>query len=115
MSQPQLYDLSYYRGRTDLASVQWFDSNDAAVNLTGYTVGCYIRNAAGTLLASTASEITASVTAASGLIVLTISDAAGQALPAGVHTWDVWAVSSGGIDYPLVTGNFTVLPEVRYA
>ncbi len=31
MSQPALYDLSYYRGRTDLASVQWFDSSNAAV------------------------------------------------------------------------------------
>ena len=115
MSQPALYDLSYYRGRTDLASVQWFDSTDAAVDLTGYSVGCFVRNAAGTLLASTASEITATVTAASGLITLTITDVAGQALPAGVHRWDVWAVSSGGIDYPLVTGSFTVLPEVRYA
>jgi len=27
----------------------------------------------------------------------------------------VWAVSSGGVDYPLLSGAFTVVQEARYA
>ena len=116
MMPPAKYDLSYYRGRTDLASVVWQDSNETPVDLTGYTVSCYVRNDADTLLASTdAGGITASVTAASGLIVLTIDDSTGRGLPVGKHRWDVWAVSSGGVDYPLLTGAFTVVQEARYA
>jgi len=113
---PVQYDLSYYRGRTNLASVQWQDSDEVAVDLTGYTVSAYVRDDAGTLLASTdAGGITATVTPADGLIVLTIDDNTGRGLPLGKHRWDVWAVSSGGIDEPLVTGAFTVIKEARYA
>ncbi|MGA1045390.1 MAG: hypothetical protein ACO3ZY_09335 [Phycisphaerales bacterium] len=110
---PLLHDISYYRGTTDIASIEWQDQSGTPVNLTGYAAHCYVRSAAGTMLASTASEITATITAASGLIVLTITDAGGRGLPAGVHVYDVWAVSSGGIDYPLVSGSFTVIPEQR--
>lgn len=116
MSQPLQYDLSYYRGRTDLTAIVWRDSNQTPVDLTGYTVECTVRSDAGTLLATTADGgIVASVTPAAGTIALTITDSVGRGLPLGKHKWDVWAVSSGGTDYPLVTGNFTVTQEVRYA
>jgi len=115
MSFPLQHNLSYYRGRTDVASIVWQDSNGAAVNLAGYAIAVNVRNAAGTVIASTSSGITATVTAATGTIVLTMSDAVGQALAEGTHRWDVWAVSSGGIDYPLIYGDFVVIKDQRNA
>jgi len=110
---PGLHDFTYYRGATDLRSVTWKDSNGNPVDLTGYTASMHIRDAADTVLASTSDGITATITAASGLVVFTISDAKGRGLPVGNHRYDVWLVSSGGTDYPILYGNVTVLKEVR--
>lgn len=109
---PGRYDISYYRGSTKVKTFTW-KADGTAVNLTGYTVSMHIRDAEGTVLASTSDGITATVTAASGIMQFTISDAKGQGLDAGVHRYDVWAVSSGGEDNALVYGSFTVVEEVR--
>lgn len=110
---PGYADLTYYRGSTDVLSLTWKDSNDAAVDLTGYTASMTIRDRAGTVLASTSSGITATITAASGLVAFTISDSSASALTVGTHRYDVWAVSSGGVDYPLLYGSLVVVEEVR--
>jgi len=110
---PGYADLTYYRGSTDVLSLTWKDSAGAAVNLTGYAASMTIRDRAGTALASTSSGITATITAGTGLIEFTISDAAAAALTEGTHRYDVWAVSSGGIDYPLLYGSFVVIAETR--
>lgn len=107
------HDLSYARGANDLCSIEWQDPSGTAINLAGYSATMTIRRTDGTLLASTGSGITATITAATGVIIFTISDAVGLAMPAGVHRYDVWAISGSGIDYALAQGNFTVVPEVR--
>ena len=109
---PGKLDLSYYRGATDLFSVQWL-YNATPIDLTGYTATATIRRYDGTLLADTGSGITATITALSGQVAFTISDAVGRALPLGSHRYDVWLVSSGGIDYPILSGLVTVEEEVR--
>lgn len=110
---PGLFDFTYYRGATDLLSATWRDSNGSAVDLTGYAASMHIRNAADTVLASTSDGITATITAASGLVVFSISDEKGRGLAVGNHRYDVWLVSGGGVDYPILYGNVTVLGEVR--
>ena len=110
---PLQHDLSYYRGGTDVASIQWTDDSGTAINLAGYSATMTIRRHDGTLVDSTSGAITATITAATGTIVFTITDAGAAALPVGVHVYDVFVVSSGGIDYPLLTGNFLVRDEVR--
>lgn len=107
------HDLSYPRGQNDVCSIEWQDSSGAAVDLTGYSVTMSVRKVDGTLLASTSSGITATITAATGVVVFTISDAVGLAMPVGVHRYDIWAIGSTGIDYALLQGNFTVIAEVR--
>lgn len=115
MNGPGVHDISYFRGTSLIASVVYRDSNDAAVDLTGYVASMHVRKHDGTLLASTASGITATITAATGTIVFQISDAVGQAIPLGTHHYDVWVVSGSGEDDPLLTGQFTCVQEVRYA
>jgi hypothetical protein len=110
---PQLKDITYYRGSTDVCSVRWLQSDGTTpTDLTGYTATMYVRDAAGTLLSS---GISSSITANTGTVVFTITDAAAAAMPLGVHRHDVWLVSSGGIDYCLIYGAFTVLKETRNA
>lgn len=110
---PGYHDLTYYRGSTDICSVVWKDSAGALVDLTGYTAELTIRNAAGTIIGETGSGITATITAAAGLVTFTITDAAAAALTEGTHRYDIWVVSAGGIDYPLLYGSFAVIPETR--
>jgi len=109
---PAQHDISYYRGATDLLTMQW-KSGGAAVDLTGYTVAMFVKTQAGLVAASSGAGISAAITTATGTVSFTISDAVGQAMPLGVLRYDIWAVSSGGIDYPLLSGNFTVSEEVR--
>lgn len=113
--KPAHKDLTYYRGATDICSVQWTDSGGAAVDLTGYTASLTVRNAADQIIGAIGSGITATITANTGTVAFTITDQAAQALTVGVHRYDVWLVSSGGIDYPLLYGSFTVVEEVRNA
>lgn len=110
---PGYHDLTYYRGSTDICSVQWKDSAGVAVDLTGYTAELTIRDSSGTIIGETGSGITATITTGSGLVEFTITDNAAAALPAGTHRYDIWVVSSGGIDYPLLYGSFAVIPETR--
>jgi hypothetical protein len=109
---PGQADLTYYRGKTDLFSIQWKYA-DTPVDLTGYAATATIRAYDGSLLADTSSGITATITANTGTAVFTISDAVGRALPIGTHHYDVWMVSAGGIDYPILAGLVTVVKEVR--
>lgn len=114
MNGPARHDLSYYRGSSVVVSVQYLDSDDSPVNLSGYAASMHVRKRDGTLVASTGGGgITATITAATGTVVFTISDAVGRAMPPGTHVYDVWVVSGGGSDDPLLVGYFRVAPEVR--
>lgn len=113
MIQPNNHDLSFYRGATDIRTVQWKDTVGDPVNLAGYTAAFTIRDSAGNVLSATGSGITATITSATGTVVLTITKAASQALPVGVHRYDLWLTPSPTGEYPLLYGAFTVLEEVR--
>ena len=113
MIEPTAYDLSFYRGKTDIRSVQWTDANGDPVDLNGYTAAFTVRDSAGAVLAATGSEITAAITAATGTIVVTITEQASRALPTGVHRYDLWLTPSQNGEYPILYGSFTVLEEVR--
>ena len=113
--KPQLKDLVYYRGSTDICSLQWQDSAGTAIDLTGYTAALTVRDSADSIIGLTGSGISATITANTGTIAFTITDQAAAALPIGVHRYDVWTTSSGGYDYPLLYGSFTVIEEVRNA
>ena len=110
---PGYHDLTYYRGSTDICSVVWKDSAGALVDLTGYSATFTIRDASDAVVGVTGSGITATITANTGTVVFTITDNAAAALPVGVQRYDVWLTSSGGTDYPLLYGAFTVVEEVR--
>ena len=113
--KPAHKDLTYYRGSTDVCSIQWQDSAGVAIDLAGYTAAFTVRNAADQVIGVTGSGITASITANTGTVVFTITDQAAQALAIGVHRYDIWVTSSGGTDYPVLYGSFTVIEEVRNA
>ena len=115
MNRPKRYDHTYYRGTSDLFTATWKPGGVVA-NLTGYTVSMHVKDQAGTVLASTdAGEgITATIAdPTNGEISFTISDSVGRAMATGLHQYDVWAISGGGSDYPLLKGSFTVVEEVR--
>ena len=111
-------DQTYVRGVSDLKGLAYKqDDRTTPVDLTGYSASYTIKDAVGTVLASSAAGggITLTIDAANGLVTARIDDATGRSLPVGVHRYDIWIVSSGGYDYCPVRGAFTVVQEVRNA
>jgi len=114
----QIHNQTYVRGVTDLEGVAYKqDDRTTPVDLTGYTASYTIRNAAGTVLASSdqGGGIALTIDAPAGLIGARIDDSTGRNMELGVHRYDVWVVSSGGYGYCLMRGAFVVVEEARNA
>jgi hypothetical protein len=86
-------------------------ANSTAINLTGYTLKCQINAPAPLALNTTNGGITVT-NAAQGDIQLTISSTQSAAIPVGVYRFDLWMTSSGGVETPLLNGNFSVTPNI---
>ncbi|MBR4401334.1 MAG: hypothetical protein IKT09_06515 [Synergistes sp.] len=98
------YDLTVIQGQTAGFSFAFKDESDTAINLSGYSAECKIRNNGGDLVVS----MTAAITAADGLVSLSLTDVQTKTLPTGTLYYDLALEKSGVVEKPL-RGKFIVL------
>lgn len=108
---PVQYDLHVFTGTTFRATVEWRDSNDAPVNLTGRRVFFQIRPYAssGTVIedfdsAALAIGQTLGALGVSGVINFTLSDALTKDYPPGIAEWALLVEAPDGTIDPLAFG-----------
>ena len=109
------YHLVIDQGATLRESFTYRDSNNAIVDLTGYSARSQIRtsySASGTVLSATSQAGTVSITAATGLIAFNVPAATTATLTPGNYVWDLEIIDPSGIVTRLVGGTCTVTPEV---
>lgn len=109
------YHLVIDQGATLRESFTYRDSNNAVVDLTGYTARSQVRtsySATGTVLSATSAAGTLAITAATGLIAFNVPATTTAALTPGNYVWDLEIVDPSGIVTRLVGGTCTVTPEV---
>ena len=109
------YHLVIDQGATLRESFTYKDSDNAVVDLTGYTARCQVRSkysSATTVLNLTSQAGTLTITANTGTIAFNVSASTTAALTPGNYVWDLELVDAGGIVTRLVGGTCTVTPEV---
>lgn len=108
------YNIVAEQGTDYSASVAYADSSNNAINLTGYTARMHVRKYHGSsvqaLTLSSTSGLT--ITALSGTVLISISAAALSAILAGEYVYDMEIVSESGVVTKLVSGTFSLAPEV---
>lgn len=103
------------QGATLRESFTYKDSDNAVVDLTGYTARSQVRSSytsATTILNLTSQAGTLTITANTGTIAFNVSATTTAALTPGNYVWDLELVDATGIVTRLVGGTCTVTPEV---
>lgn len=107
------------QGSTFTTSLEWQDGAGSPIDLTGYSARMQVRTewaddegpATDPVLDLTdADAIT--LGGALGTVVVTVDDAATEAIPYGRYVYDLELVDVDGVVTRLVQGRFTVRPEV---
>ena len=113
MSAPGIYNISHTASDTFNLQVVYKDSNDAAVDLTGYTVAMQVRDRPGGTVwaSSTGGSPSLTITVTTGTGTMDISGTVSGTAPA-VGVYDLQLTSSGGIVDTILAGQFTLLQEV---
>lgn len=109
-----LYDLEIKQGETLSLVATWRDSNNALVNLTGYTARAQGRSSydATTTLFSLTSSSGITLGGVSGTITISMSATVTAALTAPAQgVWDLELVSGSGVVTRLLEGDLRILPE----
>lgn len=107
------YDISAEQGSDYATTVTYTDDSGDPVNLTGYTSRMQVRKFAGSaspvITLTNTSGMT--ITAATGVIAVSITAAALAAIPAGSYVYDL-EIASGASVIKLLSGAFDVSAEV---
>lgn len=108
------YNISAEQGSDYQATVAYTDDSGDPVNLTGYTARMQVRQFAGSSVPFLTLTNTSglAITAATGVIVISISAAALALLPAGEYTYDLEIIDGSAKVTKLLQGNFDVDAEV---
>lgn len=109
------YNITIEQGATYSQVMTWRDSNNALVNLTGYTARMQIRTdyaATTSVLVLTTENGMITLGGALGTITLNVTDASTSAIPARNYVYDLELVSGGGLVTRLLQGVVAVSPEV---
>lgn len=102
MIEPGKYDITIYQGGTFKLDLQYKDSNDTPVNMSGYTVTAKLYNRTGdTSLATFTNTFTAQ---ASGQFQLSLSPSTTSGITEQGQ-YDVLVEEPGGDKYFLLQGN----------
>lgn len=107
MIQPGRYDITLQQGATFEMTVQYKDSNNAPVNMTGYSVASKVYNRLGTAVLGTFS--TPWEVQASGLFKLRMP-ASGTAIIAEQGQYDVLLTDPNGDKFYILEGAVFVNP-----
>lgn len=103
-------DVSIIAGET-VALAANLSLNGSPVNLTGYSLKMQINFQTPELLNTGNGGITIT-NAAQGAIQINMSSTLTAAFPRGSYPYDLWMVSGGGVETPLLTGNFSIAPSI---
>ena len=109
------YNVLIDQGSTYTLALTYKDSSGAAINLTGYTAAMQIRdtvNSATTQLSLSSPSNGIVITAATGLITITITDTQTRALVANTYVYDLEITSGAGVVTRLIQGSVIVNAEV---
>jgi len=110
-----VYNITHRQGDTFNLALVYSDSAGDPINLTGFTAKCQLRANASSdtaVLTATTSDGTLVITGAQGRIAFAISATAMGAIAAGTYVYDLEIESSGGVVTTILTGTFTITPEV---
>lgn len=110
---PGVLNITVKRGSKLSKQWNWKDQIGTTVVLTGYSAAMVVRARADSQkkLLSLSSEGASPAITLGGTpynIVVSVSEATMQAIPAGTYVWDLELKDSLGGTYPLLTGSFTV-------
>lgn len=112
-----LYNILAEEGATFSRTITWRDSNNALVNLTGYTARMQVRATIGDTSASPLLSLTTengriALGGSAGTITLTVPFAS-MNIPEGQYVYDLEMVGPGGtVVTRLIQGSFIVAGEV---
>src|SRR5262245_35909916 len=109
-TEPATYHLVTYQGANLSQQFTWKDSNDALVNLTGYTARMMARthiDAATPFITLTTENGGITLGGAAGTILLTMTAAQTAAITETVGLYDLELVSGGGIVTRFLQGMLT--------
>lgn len=110
-AMPGNYDLSIYEGDTVKFTVTVKDSNNAAVNLTGYTAKAQLKTSYTD--ASPINFVTAITSPTTGVVTISLAPATTAALdPSKSYIWDFQLTEPSGDVRTYLAGDVTVIPEV---
>lgn len=108
------YQISIDQGATYSLALTYKDSNGTAINLTGYTAAMQIRTSydSSTTVVSLTSSSGIVITAATGLLTITITSIQTAALTPGTYVYDLEITSGSGVVSRLIQGSVMVSAEV---
>jgi len=109
------YNVLIDQGSTYTLALTYKDSSGAAINLTGYTAAMQIRdtvNSATTQLSLSSPSSGIVITAATGLITITITATQTRGLVANTYVYDLEITSGSGVVTRLIQGSVIVNAEV---
>lgn len=110
-AMPGNYDLSIYEGDVCKFTVTVKDSNNAVVNLTGYTAKAQLKT--GYEDASPVNFVCTITTPTSGVVLVYLAPATTAALtPGSTYIWDFQLTEPSGDVRTYLAGDVTVIPEV---
>ena len=112
---PGQYDIVIYQGATFSQLFTWRDSNNALVNLTGFTARMMARSSADSptaFLTLTTENGGIALGGTAGTLMLSRSPAQTAALPATSGVYDLEVVDGAGQVHRLLQGNLMVSAEV---
>ena len=105
-----VHNLYVDQGADFTVEVGIYDDNNAAWDLTGYSVAAKIKKS---YYSSTSTSFTATVSSTStGTVVLTLLDTATSAMDPGRYLYDVIVTSAGGTKTRVIEGIVTINPGV---
>tara|TARA_B100001113_G_scaffold289618_1_gene245571 strand:- start:704 stop:1033 length:330 start_codon:yes stop_codon:yes gene_type:complete len=105
-----VHNLYVDQGADFTVEVGIYDDNNAAWNLTGYSVAAKIKKS---YYSSTSTSFTATVSSTStGTVVLTLLDSVTTAMDPGRYLYDVIVTSAGGTKTRVIEGIVTINPGV---
>ena len=112
--KPGRFNYAFVQGDTFTSKPAW-KVNNSYVNVTGYTARMDVKIAPTSLstiveLSSSNGRITVGNT--DGVFTLSLSSAETAVLPVGNYIYDLEVTSPGGDVYTLLSGGFTVNPQV---
>lgn len=110
-----VYDIVCEQGSTFRRTFRWLDSNEQAVDLTGFTAEMHVRTnhkAATTIVELSTGLGGITISPSEGRVQIELSATQTAALPVVKGVYDLELRSSGGIVTRLLEGKFTVSPEV---